>query len=194
MKPEHSVGLKAGKAHAIGRPQSGMFACTAVLAAGLALLPGCKDAAAAPKPAPVMAQPSRAPLIQPTVDDIINYANKSLSEDISGMHPTVIFTEGEHAVRKGDSVLTVDFMIEKAGYFSVSVSGVYEKGVELVMNPGTFIQGRMRMKLSPLKIGYGETKTLDWFDPVLTIKAEKGTKAGTALLSITTLYKEKWIF
>ena len=106
--------------------------------------------------------------------------------------PLIQLKKGRQVVKKGDSILKIKLVFE-TGSFEVKVAKIDAKGVELGMN----MQISMSESASNDKTHGGSTMAKPrifppYFNlsPTLRIKAEKGSKPGTAVIIIGHLFDE----
>ncbi|MFH0737223.1 MAG: hypothetical protein V1827_01240 [Candidatus Micrarchaeota archaeon] len=89
--------------------------------------------------------------------------------------------EGRCEVKKGDELLTAEFIMEKAGFISWEVGKIDDEGVNLDISMEIFMSEHADKEGAPIKIKYGESQAWEG----MAIKAEKGISADTAILTIT---------
>lgn len=101
----------------------------------------------------------------------------SVSEDRarSAEEGPIKYKKVSRVVREGDPFIEIEFLFEQNGFFGFGkVLKIDEKGVELLIG-----------ETAPLRLNYGERMRIGEYALVSTIKVERGSTPGTAVLEIT---------
>jgi len=87
-------------------------------------------------------------------------------------------------VKAGDPILSVEFVFEKAGFFTMNVAKVDAKGIVVGNSTEIFMSEQSDGK--SFRVNFGETKAIQLSSTLkIAIKVEKGPKPGTAIVTIT---------
>lgn len=88
-------------------------------------------------------------------------------------------------VKAGDPIIAIEFLFEKAGFFTFNVTKVDAKGIEIGPNKEymeIFMSEHATTK--PFRVNFGETKPLSEPAAGATITAVKGPEPGTAIVTV----------
>jgi hypothetical protein len=95
----------------------------------------------------------------------------------------LICTADKTLVKAGDTVLSVEFLFEKAGFFNWNVTKVDAKGITVGSSEEFFMIEEGNIK--SFKVNFGEPKEIQLSSTlVISVKAEKGPKPGTAIVTV----------
>jgi len=99
---------------------------------------------------------------------------------------TLACMEGKRVVHEGERLFTeISQQAALSSSFAYSISKIDDRGIELVMDMEILSSEHASNRASPRRINYGEPGRIGEGALMLTVKAERGTEPGTAMVDVT---------